>query len=149
MKFADFQTGQIIEAGPYALTEAEVLQFARAYDPQWFHTDPVAAEHGRFGGLIASGWHTCGIAMRLVADAALQGSESFASPGLAYVKWPHPVRPGDQLSVRATVIEVRRSRGQGHIGILRWRWQLFNAAGTEVLDLEATSLFDLSKTPTP
>jgi acyl dehydratase len=149
MKFADFQTDQVIEAGPYTVTEAEVLQFARAYDPQWFHTDPEAAQHGRFGGLIASGWHTCAIAMRLVTDAALQGSESFASPGLAYVKWPHPVRPGDQLSVRATVIEARRSRGQGHMGILRWRWQLFNQAGTEVLDLEATSLFDLSTSTTP
>jgi acyl dehydratase len=149
MKFADFQTGQVIEAGPYALSEAEVLQFARAYDPQWFHTDPVAAAQGRFGGLIASGWHTCAIAMRLVADAALQGSESFASPGLAFVKWPHPVRPGDQLSVQATVIETRRSRGKGHMGILRWRWQLFNQAGTEVLDLEATSLFELSTSTTP
>ena len=79
-----------------------------------------------------------------LADAALAGSESFASPGLAYVKWPHPVRPGDRLTVRATVVEVRRSKGQSALGILRWRWQLFNAKGTEVLDLEATSLFDLA-----
>ena len=149
MKFADFYVGQIIQAGPIEVSEAEVIQFATAYDPQWFHTDPEAAQHGRFGGLIASGWHTCGLAMRLVADAALHGSESFASPGLAYVKWPHPVRPGDHLSVTATVLESRRSSGKSHLGILRWRWQLFNAKGTEVLDLEATSLFDLSKTPTP
>ena len=139
MKFAEFHNGQVIEAGPYQVSEAEILAFARQYDPQWFHTDPKAAAEGHFGGLIASGWHTCGIAMRLLADAALAGSESFASPGLAYVKWPHPVRPGDSLSVRATVIEARRS-AKG-LGILRWRWQLFNQAGTEVLDLEATSLF--------
>ncbi len=120
------------------------MRFATAYDPQWFHTDAQAAKGGRFEGLIASGWHTCGIAMRLVADAALAGSESFASPGLAYVKWPHPVRPGDKLTVRATVVEVRRSKGQSALGILRWRWQLFNAKGSEVLDLEATSLFDLT-----
>jgi acyl dehydratase len=145
MKFADFHAGQVIEAGPYALSEAEVLQFATAYDPQWFHTDPQAAEKGPFGGLIASGWHTCGIAMRLVADAALHGSESFASPGLAYVKWPHPVRPGDQLTVRATVIESRRASSRPDLGLLRWRWQLFNANGIEVLDLEATSLFDLAR----
>lgn len=144
MKFAEFHTGQLIQAGPFELSEAEVLQFATAYDPQWFHTDAVAAQQGPFGGLIASGWQTCGIAMRLVAEAALQGSESFASPGLAYVKWPHPVRPGDRLSLCATVLYARRSRSQPHLGILRWRWQLFNAAGTEVLDLEATSLFDLS-----
>ena len=144
MKFAEFYGGQIIEAGPYTLTEAEVLQFATAFDPQWFHTDVEAAAQGPFGGLIASGWHTCGVAMRLVADAVLKGSESYASPGLAYIKWPHPVRPGDQLSVRATVLEVRRSQSQPTLGILRWRWQLFNASGTEVLDLEATSLFKLA-----
>ena len=126
------------------MSEEEIVRFATAYDPQWFHTDAQAAKGGRFEGLIASGWHTCGIAMRLVADAALAGSESFASPGLAYVKWPHPVRPGDRLTVRATVVEVRRSKGQSALGILRWRWQLFNAKGTEVLDLEATSLFDLA-----
>ena len=143
MKFADFHADQIIEAGPYAVTEDEVLKFATAYDPQWFHTDPDAASQGRFGGLIASGWHTCAIAMRLVADAALKGSESFASPGLAYVKWPQPVRPGDALRLRATVLETRRSRSQPAIGILRWRWQLLNQADVEVLDLEATSLFEV------
>lgn len=144
MKFADFAVGQVIEAGPYVVDEVEVLSFAKAYDPQWFHTDPEAAAKGRFGGLIASGWHTCGIAMRLAADAALHGSESFASPGLAYVKWLHPVRPGDALRLRATVIECRRSEKRPELGVLRWRWQLYNAHSTEVLDLEATSLFDLS-----
>ena len=146
MKFADFHPDQVIEAGPYPVSEAEVLQFATSFDPQWFHTDAEAATGGPFGGLIASGWHTCGIAMRLVADAALAGSESFASPGLAYVKWKQPVRPGDALRLRATVLETRRSASQPHLGILRWRWQLFNQTGAEVLDLEATSLFDLNRT---
>jgi acyl dehydratase len=149
MKFAEFAAGQVIEAGPYEVLEAEVLQFARAFDPQWFHTDPEAAKNSRFGGLIASGWHTCGIAMRLMADKALHGSESFASPGLAYIKWPHPVRPGDVLSVRATVLDARVSRSQGGMGILRWRWQMTNGQGIEVLDLEATSLFDLNLSPLP
>jgi len=143
MKFAEFHAGLVIAAGPYAVGEAELLAFATAYDPQWFHTDAQAAARGRFGGLIASGWHTCGIAMRLATDAALEGSESFASPGLAYVKWTHPVRPDDALRLRATVIETRVSRRQPTLGILRWRWQLFNQHGTEVLDLEATSLFEL------
>jgi acyl dehydratase len=147
MKFAEFSQGQVIEAGAYHLTEDEVLQFAKAWDPQWFHTDLEAAAKGRFGGLIASGWQTCGIAMRLMADKALHGSESFASPGLAYIKWLHPVRPGDDLNVRGTVLETRVGRSQPTLGILRWRWQLFNAAGTEVLDLEATSLFDLTQSP--
>jgi acyl dehydratase len=139
MRFADFKEGQRILGGPYTVEEAEILTFARQYDPQWFHADPVAAERGPFEGLIASGWHTCAIAMRLAADAALAGSESYASPGLAYVKWPHPVRPGDRLQFQGTVLEVRRSRSG--LGVLRWRWQLFNQSGSEVLDLEATSLF--------
>lgn len=143
MKYADFFTGQVITAGPYVLTEAELLAFAKAWDPQWFHTDPQAAAHGPHGGLIASGWQTCGIAMRLAADHMLAGSESFASPGLAYVKWTHPVRPGDALSLTATVLETRRSTSKPELAILRWRWQLFNQHQVQVLNLEATSLFKL------
>ena len=70
----------VIDAGPYLVSTAEIVDFAVAYDPQWFHTDPDAAGQGRFGGLIASGWHTCGIAMRLIVETALTGSESFGSP---------------------------------------------------------------------
>jgi acyl dehydratase len=146
MKFAEFKVGQVIHAGPYLVNEAEVISFAKAFDPQWFHTDPVAARDGRFGGLVASGWHTCGIAMRLVTDAVLHGSESFASPGLAFLKWQHPVRPGDQLSLRADVLETRVSVSQPTLGILRWRWQMVNQAEVQVLELEATSLFDLTLT---
>ena len=143
MQFAEFHTGQVLRAGPYVVSEAEVLDFAKQWDPQWFHSDPEAALHGPFDGLIASGWHTCGIAMRLVADAFLAGSESYASPGLAYIKWPHPVRPADVLHLRVTVLESRVSQRNPSLGILRWRWQLHNASEIEVLDLEATSLFKL------
>jgi acyl dehydratase len=80
----------------------------------------------------------------VVEKLPCKGSESFASPGLAYLKWTHPVRPGDALSVKATVLETRRrSASKPTLGILRWRWQLFNQQGTQVLDLEATSLFKL------
>lgn len=144
MRFADLQTGQTLTAGPYVLDEAELLAFARHYDPQWFHTDPEAAANGRFKGLIASGWQTCGIAMRLATEAVLAGSESFASPGIEYARWPHPVRAGDALTLTATLLEVRRARSRDGLGVLRWRWQLHNQAGTEVLDLTVTSLFDLS-----
>lgn len=144
MKFAEFYNGQVIEAGLYQVSEEEILHFAKAYDPQWFHVDPEASKQGRFGGLIASGWHTCGIAMKLLVPVALEGSESFASPGLKYVKWPNPVLPNDELSLQATVIDARRSSSRPSMGILHWRWQLFNQDGAEVLDLEATSLFDLS-----
>lgn len=147
MKFADFSVDQVIQAGPHLLTEPELLAFAKAWDPQWFHTDASAAASGPHGGLIASGWQTCGIAMKLAVQAALEGSESFASPGLAYVKWTHPVRAGDALSLCATVLETRRSASQPTLGILRWRWQLFNQASVQVLDLEATSLFKLAMAP--
>jgi acyl dehydratase len=143
MRFAEFYPGQVIEAGPYAIAENEIIKFAAAYDPQWFHTDASAAADGPFDGLIASGWQTCGIAMRLVVDTALKGSESFASPGLKYLKWLHPVRPGDELSLRLTVLDARRSNKRPEIGILEWRWQLSNQDEVVVLELEATNLFKL------
>jgi len=146
MKFAQFHVGQVIEAGPYTITEAEILQFASAYDPQWFHTDPEAAREGPFGGLIASGWHTCGIAMRLVAEHVLRDSESFASPGVSDVRWPHPVRPGDFLSLRLTVNEVRRSAKRPELGIVQWSWRMRTQEDRTVLELEGTSMFNL-KTP--
>ena len=145
MKFAECYPGQVIEAGPYAVDADEIVEFARRYDPQWFHTEPERAENGRFGGLIASGWHSCSIAMRLIVDAALTGSESFASPGLDYFKSPAPLRPGDRLSLRAEVIETRRSGKNPDLGILRWRWNLTNQEGAAVLELEATSFFDLAE----
>ncbi len=139
MKFAQFQPGQELQAGPYEVSEPEIVHFAEQWDPQWFHTDAAAAREGPFEGLIASGWHTCCIAMRMAALEFLEDSEFYASPGLAYIKWPHPVRPGDSLRLKAHVLEVRTSsRG---LGIMRWRWQLFNQHDKQVLDLEATSLF--------
>jgi acyl dehydratase len=143
MKFADFHAGQVIDAGPYEIGEAEMIRFATAYDPQWFHIDPGAAAQGPFEGLIASGWHSCGIAMRLVVDRVLHDSESFASPGLKYLKWLQPVRPGDRLSLRLTVLEARRSARRPDLGILEWRWQLRNQHEVEVLELEVTSMFNL------
>jgi len=145
MKFAEFHIGQQIEIGPYQVSQAEIIEFAERYDPQWFHTDPSSAAQGPFEGLIASGWHSCGIAMRMVADQVLQGSESYASPGLKYLKWLYPVRPGDSLSLQLTVTEVRRSSKQPDLGILEWRWLLRNQRSIDVLDLEATSLFKLDK----
>jgi acyl dehydratase len=144
MKFAEFEAGQVLEAGPYVLDEAAIVAFARAWDPQWFHADREAAAASRFGGLIASGWQTCCVAMKLAVDHFLAGGESFASPGLAYVRWPAPVRPGDALRLRADVLEVRTAQSKPTLGILRWRWRLSNQDGAEVLDLEATSLFDLA-----
>ena len=141
MKFADFHVGQVIEAGPVLVTASEIVDYASKWDPQWFHLDAAAAEKGPFGGLIASGWHTCGIAMRLMAQAALEGSESFASPGLQSLKWLHPVRPGDKLRVATTIIETRRSAKDPTLGILRWHWKVLNQDDIAVLEIDATNLF--------
>ena len=143
MKFADFRAGQTIVHGPAVLSEADIVAFARDYDPQWFHVDPARAAASRWQGLIASGWQTCGIAMRLAIEAALAESESFGSPGLEYLKWLEPVRPGDALTLHAHVLDVRRSKNNRDLGILRWRWSLLNQHEVAVLELVVTSLFDL------
>ena len=148
MKFADFRPEQTIVHGPAHITESEIIAFARAYDPQWFHTDPGRAANSRWQGLIASGWHSCAIAMRLAIEAALDDSESFGSPGLEYLKWLEPVRPGDALTLHAHVLDVRRSNKQPDLGILRWRWRLLNQRDVAVLELVATSLFDLARAQT-
>jgi acyl dehydratase len=143
MRFAELTVGRILHLGPVSLTEEEILTFARAYDPQWFHTDPARAAAGPWQGLIASGWHTCAVAMRLVVTQVLADSESFGSPGLAYLKWENPVRAGDALRVTVNVLEQRTAKSKPTLGIVRWRWRVANQRSDPVLDLEATSLFDL------
>lgn len=145
MNFDEFHPGQTLVYGPASVSEAEIVAFAREYDPQWFHAEPARAQNGRWKGVIASGWQTCGIAMRLAVTGALEGSESFGSPGLEYLKWQAPVRPGDALTLHAEVLDARRSERQVTLGILRWRWRLVNQEGVSVLELVATSLFDLDR----
>ena len=99
--------GAVYTAGAIAVTESEIIDFARRYDPQPMHTDPDAAARGRFGGLIASGWHTGAMMMRLFADNFLSPASSLASPGLDELRWHLPVRPGDLLSLRVTILEAR------------------------------------------
>jgi len=143
MRFEEFRAGERLNLGPVRVEQSEIIAFARAYDPQWFHTDPERAQSSRWRGIIASGWHTCAIAMRLICEGPLRGSESIGSPGLAYVKWPAPVRPGDELRLEAEVIHTRSS-SSGRVGVMTWRWRLFNQADEAVLDLEAVSLFELA-----
>jgi acyl dehydratase len=144
MKFSELREGMIIMAGPAKVTQEDVLEFARKYDPQWFHTDPQRAAEGRWSGLIASGWHTCALAMRLAVDAILHDSESFGSPGLGEVRWRVPVRPGDELTLQARVHGLRKSSSRDDLGIINWVWLVRNQHGEIVLELEATTLFDLS-----
>jgi acyl dehydratase len=145
MRFADFKQGMVVHAGPVSVTEAEILDFAGKYDPQWFHTDVQRAAEGRWGGLIASGWHTCAMAMRMAVDAVLHDSESFGSPGLGEVRWRVPVRPGDQLRLEARVQAARISSSRSDLGIITWAWVVYNQHNEAVLELDATSLFDLSE----
>jgi len=143
MKFSEFQIGMVITHPPVVVDRESMLAFARQYDPQWFHTDPERAESGRWGGLIASGWQTCSLAMRMAVDSALVGSESFGSPGVDKIRWLVPVREGDALRLEITVDSVRISSTRDDLGIVRWSWRMFNQRDEQVLELEATSLFDL------
>ena len=145
MRFAELTAGRIIHLGPASLTEQEIVDFARDYDPQWFHLDIDRAATSPWQGLIASGWQTCGVAMRLVCDGILAGSDSFGSPGLAYLKWDNPVRAGDALRLTVEVLDQRIAKSRPTLGIVRWRWVLANQRAETVLDLEVTSLFDLGQ----
>jgi len=143
MKFKDFKVGMVLTHPPVEVDEAEMLAFAKAYDPQWFHVDAERARAGRWGGLIASGWMTCGLAMRMATEAVLEGSESFGSPGLERLRWMAPVRPGDRLRFEGTVDSLRVSASRDDLGIMRWTWRMYNQDDVQVLETEVTSLFEL------
>jgi len=142
MRFDQIKSGMVIEGGRRTVTEAEIIEFATRYDPQWFHTDPVRARDSRWKGLISSGWMTCSIAMELAVKSVLATSESIGSPGVEQLKWLNPVRPGDELELRMEVLETRHSRS-GAVGIVKWRWMLTTQAAVQVLELTATSLFQI------
>ncbi len=141
MRFATFQPGMVIETGPRPVSAEEIVEFASRYDPQWFHTDPQRAGGSRWNGLIASGWHSCAIAMELAVGSMLKDSESFGSPGIEELQWLEPVRPGDALRLRAEVLESRRS-ASGRTGSVRARWELWIQNDVKVLSLIGTTLFD-------
>lgn len=140
MQFEDFTPGRVIDAGSAEMTEEALLEFARQWDPQPFHTDRAAAEASRWKGLIASGWHTAAMAMRLACDHVLQGSGSIGAPGIDELRWLAPVRAGDRLHLTLHVLESRLS-SSGEIGIVRWRWEVHNQNGTPVLMLVASTFF--------
>ncbi|MAL01570.1 MaoC family dehydratase [Neopusillimonas maritima] len=145
MKFSEFRDGMVIKHPPVVLDEKTMIDFAKQFDPQWFHTDPEKANNSRWGGLIGSGWLTCSLAMRMAADSALAGSESFGSPGVDKIRWLLPTRPGDALRLELTVNNVRVSETRKDLGIVRWTWRVYNQNDDQVLELEATSLFDLGQ----
>jgi acyl dehydratase len=142
LHFEDFPVGKVRELGPTApLTRDEIVAFARQYDPQRFHVDEDAARASAFGGLVASGWQTCGLAMRLYVDAVLSRAASQGSPGVEQVRWTRPVRPGDVLRLRVEVLEARPSASKPHLGLVRSRWQMTNQAGEVVMEMEGWGMF--------
>jgi acyl dehydratase len=138
--FEDYPPGAVFTAGTIAVDAAEIIEFARRYDPQPMHTDPEAAARGQFGGLIASGWHTGAMMMRLFADNFLSPASSAASPGLDELRWLQPVRPGDVLSLRVTVLEARPSRSRPDQGVVRSLVEVVNQRGEVAMSLKPISL---------
>jgi acyl dehydratase len=141
--FEDYKVGASHEYGYETITEAEITDFARAYDPQPIHTDLKHAANGPFDGLIASGIHTMAILMRLYVTHYLSHAASLASPGIDELRWPRPVRPGDSLWLRATVLDARRSQSKPDRGVVRTGIELFNQYDDVVLTMTAVNFLSL------
>jgi acyl dehydratase len=139
--FEDFEPGQDIDLGTRTVTEDEIVAFARAYDPQPFHVDHDAAAQSIYGGVIASGWHTCAMMMRLVVDGLLGRSSSMGSPGLEGVRWLAPVRAGDTLNVRYRTVQVKASASKPDRGVVWSMWVAVNQHGETVCTIEGMGMF--------
>jgi acyl dehydratase len=137
----DFKVGEIEQIGGRKVEREEVIDFARRFDPQPFHVDEAAAAQSMYGGLIASGWHTCALVMRMMCDAYLLKSASVGSPGIENLKWLKPVRPGDTIRAQRTTLDSRTSKSRPDIGIVRNLWEVFNQHGELVMTMEGYGMF--------
>jgi acyl dehydratase len=133
--FEDFSTDWTAEYGPRRVTREEIVGFAAQYDPQPMHLDEEAARQTMLGGLAASGWHTCAIMMKMIADGLLLDTASMGAPGIDEVKWLRPVRPGDSLTVRGSVTAVRASQSKQDRGFVTFFWEVFNDRDERVMTL--------------
>lgn len=133
--FEDFVVGERWESGSATLSEADIIAFGRANDPQPIHCDPVAASNGRFGGLIASGWQVATLAMRLFVESGGYGDTPIVGMGIDELRWRRPVRPGDRLRVVREVVEARRSTSKPMLGIIRTRVSVVNQDGEVVMTM--------------
>lgn len=138
--FEDYPLGAVALYGPIVVDEAEVIAFGKRYDPQEFHVDPQRAARGPFGGVIASGWHTGSMMMRVLVDRYLSRVAAMGSPGMDELRWPAPVRPGDRLFVRVTVIEARQSASKPDRGMVRILIEVLNDKGVIVMSVKAMTL---------
>jgi acyl dehydratase len=137
----DFRAGEAAELGRHTFTEEEILEFGRRYDPQPFHTDPEAAKASLFGGLVASGWQTCAVGMRLMVEGYLRDAASLGSPGIDNIRWLKPVRAGDTVAYRRIVVETRASATRKGVGLVKHRWEATNQHGELVLTMEGWGMF--------
>ena len=138
--FEDYVPGSVHDLGTISISESDIVEFARRYDPQAFHIDAEAARQTQFGGLIASGWQTAGLMMRLAVDGYLSDVASLASPGVDELRWTQPVRPGDVLSVRATVLEARPSTSKPDRGLVRTLFEVRNQRGEIVMTVKGLNM---------
>ena len=145
LHFEDFHVGRHFDLGTHALTQDEMIGFAREYDPQPQHIDPEAARHGMLGGLIASGWHLCALSMRMLVDGLFSRATSLGSPGVDEVQWRRPARPGDVLSLEAKVLETRSSASKPDRGFVRFEVDM-TRGGDRVMVWTATVMFGRRKT---
>jgi len=135
--FEDYIPGSVHEFGSITVEESEIIAFAERFDPQPFHTDPIAAGQSVFGGLIASGWHTASLTMRLMVDHFISHVASLGSPGVEELYWLKPVRPGDILSVRITLVEAQRSSSKPDQGFIRGFTEVLNQHGDIVMTMKS------------
>ncbi|HEY0394974.1 MAG TPA: MaoC family dehydratase [Candidatus Elarobacter sp.] len=133
----DYPVGTTAELGSIPVSADEIVSFAKRYDPQPFHTDPEKAKSWPYGTLIASGWHTASMMMRVVVDHFIDGETSLGSPGLGPIRWKLPVRPGDVLSVRARVVANRVSQSKPDRGTLTFDVDVLNQTGEIVMTVES------------
>jgi acyl dehydratase len=145
--FEDYLPGATYDCGSVSVDQAEIISFAKAFDPQPFHVDPEAAASGPYGGLIASGWHTAALLMRQLVAHYVSAEASLGSPGLDEIRWPSPVRPGDTLRVRATVIEARRSLSKPDRGIVRTMAEALNQDDRPVMRATSINFFRVRPLP--
>ncbi|MDR3569609.1 MAG: MaoC family dehydratase [Syntrophobacteraceae bacterium] len=137
--FEDYEVGCVYEFGSIGVEEAEIIEFAKRFDPQIFHTDPEAAKTTVYGGLIASGWHTSSLMMRLFADHFLPSAASLGSPGVDELRWIKPVRPGDELAVRVTIMDAKRSNSKPDRGIITSFVEVINGDKKTVMTMKAVN----------
>src|SRR3954466_248762 len=142
LHFEDFTPGSVSEYGPRLVTRDELVAFAAEFDPQPMHLDEAAASASMLGGLAASGWHSCCLLMRMISDGFLLRSAFLGAPGVEEVRWLAPVRPGTALMVRATVLEARPSRSRPGMGFVKFRFELVDAAGTQLMTLTVSPMFE-------